>query len=121
MTVAQFFEIRYSKFFRLFTGALGFIAGIANFGIIPAIGAQFFVHFLGFPETLSIFSHTIPTYIPVMAVFFNAKVVVTIARGNNTLMITAFLARIIFQLFFLALFPALLSTISWSHIVDILS
>src|ERR1700733_507131 len=46
MTLAQFFEIRYSKSFRLFAGALGFLAGIANFGIIPAIGSQFFVYYL---------------------------------------------------------------------------
>ncbi len=120
MTLAQFFEIRYSKSFRLFTGALGFIAGIANFGIIPAIGAQFFVHFLGFPETLSIFSHTIPTYIPVMAVFLTANVVITIAGGIITLMITDCLEGIISQLFFLAIIAALLSTFSWSQIVDTL-
>jgi len=41
MTLAQFFEVRYSKAFRLFTGGLAFLAGIANFGIIPAVGARF--------------------------------------------------------------------------------
>src|SRR5258708_26459013 len=107
MTVAQFFEIRYSKFFRLFTGALGFIAGIANFGIIPAIGAQFFVHFLGFPETLSIFSHTIPTYIPVMAVFFTQNVVITHAGGTIPLIIPASLEGYYSPPFFLALFSPL--------------
>ena len=35
MTLAQFFELRYSKRFRIFTGMLGFLAGIVNFGIIP--------------------------------------------------------------------------------------
>ncbi len=29
------FEIRYNKSFRLFTGLLGFLAGLFNFGIIP--------------------------------------------------------------------------------------
>ena len=45
MTLAQFFEIRYSRKFRLFTGGLGFLAGILNFGIIPSVGAQFFVKY----------------------------------------------------------------------------
>ena len=43
MTLAQFFELRYTKRFRLFTGFLGFFgffAGILNFGIIPAVGAR---------------------------------------------------------------------------------
>ncbi len=47
MTLAQFFEIRYSKSFRLFAGVLGFLAGILNFGIIPSIGARCLVYFLG--------------------------------------------------------------------------
>lgn len=37
MTLAQFFELRYSRKFRLFAGMLGFFAGIMNFGIIPAV------------------------------------------------------------------------------------
>ncbi|HEY9250653.1 MAG TPA: hypothetical protein VIO38_16045 [Rariglobus sp.] len=36
MTLAQFFEMRYSRNFRSFTGVLGFLAGVINFGIIPA-------------------------------------------------------------------------------------
>src|SRR5882762_6068974 len=35
LTLAQFFEMRYSRKFRLFTGALAFIAGLLNFGVIP--------------------------------------------------------------------------------------
>ena len=33
LTLAQFFEIRYSKSFRVFTGILGFGAGLLNFGV----------------------------------------------------------------------------------------
>lgn len=51
MTLAQFFEIRYSRSFRVFTGILGFGAGIVNFGIIPVVGARFIAYFLGFPAT----------------------------------------------------------------------
>jgi SSS family solute:Na+ symporter len=36
LTLAQFFEMRYSRRFRLFAGGLAFFAGLANFGIIPA-------------------------------------------------------------------------------------
>ena len=72
MTLAQFFEIRYSKSFRLFAGVLGFLAGIFNFGIIPAIGARCLVYFLGLPEHDTGFRRMpVPTYIPLMAAFLS--------------------------------------------------
>ncbi|MCX6935666.1 MAG: hypothetical protein NTZ01_05695 [Verrucomicrobia bacterium] len=54
LTLAQFFEIRYSKSFRVFTGFLGFAAGMANFGIIPIVGARFLTYFLGLPPAFSL-------------------------------------------------------------------
>jgi len=36
LTLPQFFEIRYSRRFRIFTGIIAFISGIINFGIFPA-------------------------------------------------------------------------------------
>ena len=39
MTMAQFFEIRYSRRFRIFTGVLAYVSGIVNYGIFPAVAA----------------------------------------------------------------------------------
>ena len=47
LTLSQFFEKRYSRNFRIFTGIVAFVAGIINFGIFPAVGAQFFIQFCG--------------------------------------------------------------------------
>ena len=49
MTMAQFFELRYSRSFRVFAGIMGFISGIINFGIFPAVGGRFFQYYCGFP------------------------------------------------------------------------
>ena len=40
-TLGQFFEMRYSRRFRILAEAMGFIAGICNYGIFPAISARF--------------------------------------------------------------------------------
>ncbi len=69
LTLAQFFEVRYSKSFRVFAGILGAISGLACDGIIAAVEARFFVYFLGLPETVTAGSITVNTYIPLMGVF----------------------------------------------------
>ncbi len=52
MTLAQLFEMRYSRNFRVFAGILSFTAGLLGFGIIPAIAANFFVGYCGLPSHL---------------------------------------------------------------------
>jgi len=81
MTLAQFFEIRYNKSFRLFTGLLGFLAGLFNFGIIPAVGSRCLLYFLGLPESFVFAGVTIPTYIPLMAVMLGVTLFVALSGG----------------------------------------
>lgn len=120
MTLAQFFEIRYNKSFRLFTGALAFLAGIANFGIVPAVGARFFVHLLGLPSELTVFSMHIPTFVPLMAFFLSVTLAITLAGGVITLMITNCIEGIMSQLFYLAIIYCLMSMFKWNQIMDVL-
>ena len=49
LTLAEFFERRYSRNFRVFAGLVAFVAGIVNFGIFPAVGTRFFIAYCGFP------------------------------------------------------------------------
>ena len=121
MTLAQFFEIRYSKKFRLFTGALGFFAGILNFGIAPVLGAKFFVYFLGLPTTLSIHSASVPTYIPLMALFIAITVTLTLTGGVITVMVTNCVEGILTQMFYLVIIFALLAMFSWSDITEVIA
>jgi SSS family solute:Na+ symporter len=121
MTLAQFFEIRYSKSFRLFAGVLGFFAGIANFGIIPAIGANFFVYFLGWPSTVSILSYPVPTFALLMALFMAVNLTMTLMGGLVTLIVADCVEGIISQIFYLVIIVCLLSLFNWSQINHVLT
>jgi len=116
MTLGQFFEIRYSKAFRLFAGLLGFFAGLLNFGIIPAVGARCLVYFLGLPETVTVFSLTLPTFIPLMALLLSITTFVAISGGLITVMVINSIEGIMAQLFYLVIIGTLLWLFSWSQV-----
>lgn len=116
MTLAQFFEVRYSKSFRIFTGFLGFGAGIVNFGIIPAVGSRFLVYFLGLPATLQIAGYAVPTYIPLMGVLLSITLIMTLSGGLITLMVTNCVEGMVSQVLYLVLIFGLVSMFSWTEI-----
>lgn len=120
MTLAQFFEIRYSRPFRLFTGGLGFLAGICNFGIIPAVGARFLVYFLGLPTYIDFFSFQVPSYIPLMAVLLTLTLLLATSGGIITIMVTNCVEGILSQLFYLVIIAGLLFMFKWNEIASIL-
>ena len=62
-TMAEFFERRYSRSFRVFAGIIAFGSGLVNFGIFPAVGAKFFIYFCGLPTTISLFGWPVETYV----------------------------------------------------------
>ncbi len=121
MTLGQFFEIRYSKPFRVFAGALGFFAGIMNFGIIPAVGARFLVYILGFPPELHWGTWSIPTYIPLMGFFLCITLGLALSGGLLTVMIADCVEGIIAQLGYLVIIAAVLLTFSWKQMSEVLS
>lgn len=84
LTLAQFFEMRYDRPYRIFMGIICWISGIINFGIFPAISANFFICFLGLPETLC----GIPTYPLLMLLFLGGACIITVPGGQIQNMIT---------------------------------
>jgi SSS family solute:Na+ symporter len=120
MTLAQFFEVRYSRSFRVFTGVLGFAAGILNFGIIPAVGARFLVYCLELPNTVTAFGHSIPTNLIVMATLLSITVMMTISGGLVTVMVADCVEGILSQLAYLVIICALLTMFSWPQIEHVL-
>ena len=120
LTLAQFFELRYSKSFRTATGFLAFIAGMLNFGIIPAVGARCLAYFWGLPENVTLWAHPVPTYILLMAVFLSIALFVGLSGGLITILVVNCLEGIIAQFFYLIIIVALLLTFDWSQIATVL-
>ena len=121
LTLAQFFEVRYSKPFRIFTGFLGFGAGLVNFGVIPVVGARFLTVFLGLPQTLSIYGWVVPTHIPLMALLLGISLALTISGGLITLMVTNCIEGMLSQVLFLVIIASLLMMFSWGEISQVLT
>lgn len=121
MTMAQFFEIRYNRRFRIFAGLLAFISGILNFGIFPAIGGRFFIYFCGLPERFSVLGLEISTFPVVMLAFLSISLYFVFAGGQIAVIITEFLQGIFVNAVFIFLIIFLLMIVSWDQILEALS
>ena len=69
LTLAQFFEMRYSRNFRVFAGILMWISGLLNYGIFPAVSARFFLFYCGFPEYVRFCGVPVESYALLLTLF----------------------------------------------------
>jgi solute:Na+ symporter, SSS family len=116
LTLAQFFERRYSRKFRVFSGLVAFVSGIINFGIFPAVGARFFIHFCGFPETLMILGLAVPTFALTMIALLGLALFFVFSGGQIAVIITDFIQGLFVNLVFLIIVIYLLRVFSWESI-----
>lgn len=119
-TLAQFFEIRYSKNFRVFCGIVGFISGVLNFGIFPAIVARFFINFCGLPHYFDSFGITVSMYPLVMIIILGLSMFFTFIGGQIAILVTDYCQGIFAAVAFLAVVIFLLIYFQWSDIVEAL-
>jgi SSS family solute:Na+ symporter len=115
MTIGQFFEMRYSRRFRLFAGLLGFVSGLLNYGIFPAVSSKFFVYFLGLPQQIHWGSAHVPTYVLIMAGYLTCALWMMIAGGQITMLVTNCLEGILSHAVYLVVIAAIFLTISWTQ------
>ncbi|MCC6683039.1 MAG: sodium:solute symporter [Phycisphaeraceae bacterium] len=109
MTLAQFFEVRYSRAFRIFAGLLAWISGVINYALCPAIGARFIVCYGGLPPMVEIAGLHVPTFGLIMALFLIAAVAIVLLGGQLTIMVTDCVAG----LFSYAMYAVVVATILW--------
>jgi solute:Na+ symporter, SSS family len=121
MTLGQFLEMRYSRRFRLFAGVLGFLSGILNYGIFPAVSATFFVYFLALPQSVHILGQSCPTNVLIMAAYLSCALVMMLVGGQITLLVTDCLEGIVSHLVWVVVIIAIFCVISWSQMRGVIT
>ena len=116
MTLAQFFEMRYSRNFRVFAGLVAFLSGIINYGIFPAVAARFFIALCGLPDAIAIGGFSLDTFPLLMAVMLATALVFVFVGGQIAVIVTDFLQGSFANVVFLMVIGYLLWLFPWSKI-----
>jgi solute:Na+ symporter, SSS family len=120
LTLAQFFEMRYSRSFRIFTGMIAFIAGLINFGIFPAVGARFFIHFCGLPQTVALPGFEIGTYPLLMIILLSISLYFVFTGGQIAVIIADFFQGAFINIVFVIIILFLFFSVNWGQVQDAL-
>lgn len=115
LTMAQFFEMRYSRSFRIFAGILAFLSGIVNMIIFPAVSAKFFIYFCGIPEIGHLGSYSV-TYILTTAVMVLVPLYFIFTGGHIAVMFTDFIQGVFVNIVFVIIVILLLYKVGWTDI-----
>ncbi len=122
LTMAQFFEMRYSRNFRVYTGVVACISGVLNYAIFPAVTARFVIVFFGFPvHTINLMGLDLNlTMAAVMASMLGLALFFTFQGGRITVMLTEFIQSSMLNITFMILIVLLLTNFGWNNIVETL-
>jgi SSS family solute:Na+ symporter len=118
MTLGQFFEIRYGRKFRSYAATICWISGIINFGIFPAVGANFFIHYTGLPNYYSLLGLTVPTYHTLLIVLLGLSLYFTFSGGQIAVLVTDFFQSFFVNIVLAAILILILVKFPLDHIFD---
>lgn len=120
LTMAQFFEMRYSRKFRIFAGTIAWVSGVLNYSIFPAVSVRFFQYFCGLPESFRFCGVTVSTYVFMLILFLGMGILFAIFGGQVAIMVTDFIQGAFCNLSFLVLIVFLLAKFDWGMLSDTL-
>ena len=120
LTMAQFFEIRYSRNFRVFAGVIAFVSGIINFGIFPSVGARFFIYFCGLPESIPFIGIEISTFALIMIILLGISLFFVFAGGQIAVIFTDFIQGVFVNFVFIIIIIFILKIFSFNQIFEAL-
>lgn len=121
MTMSQFFELRYSKSFRVFSGLLAFVAGLINYAIFPAVGGRFIIYFCQMPDYFSVFGIQVNTFGFLMAFFLAIALFIVMRGGMLSNMVTDCLQGVFGYIGYVGVATALLFYFSGSQFLETMS
>ena len=116
LTLAQYFEVRYSRQFRIFTGIIAFVSGIVNFGIFPAVEARFFIYFCGLPESISVFGLQVGTFPIMMLLLLGLALYFVLGGGQVSVIYADFFQGVLVYGVFVVLVVYFFISFDWGHI-----
>ncbi len=120
MTLAQFFEMRYSRRFRIFAGILTYVSGTLNYAIFPAVGGRFLLYYCQFPDTVSVLGVGINTYGLLMAGALAVALLIVLRGGQVTAMVTDCAQGIFSYFAFAAIIAAIFGVFSMAQFKDVM-
>src|SRR5258708_7313577 len=112
LTFHQFFEVRYSKGLRVFASFLNIFSGLINFGLVPAVGARFFVYFCGLPEHIMLAGSAMPTFAVLMITLMVFSTMLALSGGQISVMVTDCIEGLVSGVFYLVVAFFVISAIS---------
>ncbi len=101
-TLAQFYEVRYSRKFRICAGIITFLSGVVNYGIFPAVSVRFFMFFCRIPEHVQLWGVNWDTYGVLLTFAIGLGVLFATCGGQIAIMVTDFLQGTLCNIAFLA-------------------
>jgi len=120
LTMAQFFEMRYSKRFRIFAGVIAFLSGIVNYGIYPAVSARFFIYFCGLPPSFDLLGVEVSTFVSLMILLLGTALFFVFVGGQIAVIFTDFIQGIFVSVVFVVIVVFFLVKFDYNTIFDTL-
>jgi len=118
LTLAQLFEIRYGKRFRIVAGIICFTSGLLNYGIFPAAAANFFVYYCGLPDHFTVLGVSISTYAFLVILLVVIAVYFAFIGGQISIMVTDFMQGMFSNYVMLAILVLLLIKFPLSDVFE---
>jgi SSS family solute:Na+ symporter len=116
VTLSEFFQKRYGKKFGLFSGCIGWLAGMVGYSIFPSVSANFFITFCQWPAKFQVFGLQFDTYFCVLFGIVTLGICFAIFGGQISIMVTDFAQGIFCNISFIAIFTFLASRFRWDTI-----
>jgi SSS family solute:Na+ symporter len=121
LTLAEFFERRYGRGFRVFSGGMAFVAGVLNFAIFPLVGSKFFVFFCGLPPEFTVLGLTMATHVPLMVFLLGIAIWFVFSGGQVSVLATDFAQGVFANVVFVVISVFLLVLVGWGEVSSVLS